>query len=67
MKKLFKFRQYSGKYLDLYLFQKSRWSLGFVFDIDYNENMDYDWNTWLFSIDIIFIYIEFHNPPKNYD
>ncbi len=75
MKKLFKFRQWTGKYISLYIFQKSRWTIGFTLDVNYKDNRistlinrddhEYDWSSFIFSIDLLFIYIELHKDyPK---
>lgn len=62
--KLFKFRQFTTKYISLYLFQGGRWELGFTLDINGRIDSKPEWKTWLFAINLIFIHIEIQN--KNY-
>lgn len=77
LKNIFKFRSWRiTPWCNITIFQKSRWSLGIVFDVETwnrdgtkvwsknKEDMVYDWSTLLISIDLIFIYIEFEAPQK---
>lgn len=61
VKRIFKFRQFNSKYISLYLFQRGRWELGFTLDINGGMTSEPDWSTWLFSINMIYVYIELHN------
>jgi len=64
--KLFKFRKFEvTSWFDLYLFQGGRWEIGVTLDVDRQHRTGkLYWNTWLFSVNFIFIHLEFHNPEK---
>jgi len=58
-----KFRKFEiTKWFDLYLFQGGRWEIGLTLDVDQNHiTKELYWDTWLLSVNLIFIHLEFHS------
>lgn len=66
MKTLFKFRQFEvTKWFDLFLFQGGRWEVGITLDVEQDiTTKKLYWDTWLFSVNIFFIHLEFHSSKQ---